>query len=198
MSPSRLAGRAGAILAVAALLPLATGATGDDPAKPGAYCPLPEPGEVPQCQAPARAEFGDFFEAVESGGVDDRQAQRLEAALAGGSSDEELYLALSSLAYGYFRLAQRAAADPKARPELAARLDGWNRVLVDAYASSDANPEFQQAVRQAALDLADRAPPVSTDGGLLELIAQADGRSSGMRGPLEGLVERILGEDTER
>ena len=178
-------------------LPLAHArAAGDDPAKAGAYCPLPEPGQVPQCLAPARAEFGDFFDAVEAGDVDESQARRLEAALARGASGEEPYLALSSLAYGYFRLAQRAAADPHARPELTERLDRWNQVLVEAYADNGADPEFQQAVKQAARDLDTKAPSQGTTSALLQQIAQADGQSSGMRGALEGLIGRILGQES--
>ena len=188
---------AAALLAGALLVPQSPWAASDDPSKAGAYCPLPEPGQVPQCLAPAKAEFGDFFQAVEDGGVDDSHSQQLEAALAAGSSNEDAYLALSSLAYGYFRLAQRAAASPEARPELTARLERWNEVLLAAYSENDANPEFQRAVRQAALDLDSKAPAVAPNGNLLQLISQADGRSSGLRGALEGLIGRIVAEDTE-
>ena len=142
---------------------------------------------------------GDLFqvrrqklESLEAGGVDDSQSQRLEAALGGSSSDEESYLALSSLAYGYFRLAQRAAVDPEARPRLTARLDRWNQILLDAYSESESRPDFRRALRLAARDLETKAP--ATAGTLLQQIAQADGRSSGMRGALEGLIGRILGE----
>jgi hypothetical protein len=197
MNSSRSARRAGAILAAATLLPQSLSAAGGDPSKAGAYCPLPEPGQQPECLAPARAEFGEFFEAVEAGSVDESQSQRLESALASGASDENAYLALSSLAYGYFRLAQRAATDPGARPELTNRLDRWNRVLADAYSDSEANPEFRSAVRQAAEDLGDKAPAVAPAEDLLQRIAQADGRSSGLRGALEGLIGRITGEGTE-
>lgn len=187
--------RAAAVMAVAVLLPSALSAAGGDPSKAGAYCPLPEPGEVPQCLAPAKARFGDFFAAVEAGGVDDSESLQLEAALAGSGAGEEAYLALSSLTYGYYRLAQRAAADPAARPELAARLDRWNQILLRAYSESESNPEFQQAVRLAAGDLDSKAPGIAPRGSLLQLISQADGRSSGMRGALEGLVGRIFGEE---
>ncbi len=188
---------AAAMLAAATLLPgLATGA-GGDPAQSGAYCPLPEPGQVPRCLAPAKAEFGDFFAAVEAGGVDDSQSQTLEAALSGTFSQEESYLALSSLVYGYFRLAQRAAVNPATRPELTTRLNRWNQILVDAYSDNESHPEFQRAVRLAASDLDSKAPSVAPSGDLLQLIAQADGRSSGMRRALEGLAERILGEDAK-
>lgn len=192
----RATGWAAALLAAGVLLPLSLQASGNDPSQAGAYCPLPELGQVPQCLAPAKAEFGDFFAAVEAGGVEDSQSRRLEAALASGSTGDESYLALSSLAYGYFKLAQRAAADPSSRPELAARLDRWNAVLLKAYSDSESNPEFQQAVRLAARDLDTKAPAIAPGGGLLQLISQADGRSSGMRGALEGLMGRILGEDT--
>ena len=70
MNASRLARRAVAMLAAVALTPQALLAAGDDATVAGAYCPLPEPGQVPQCLAPARAEFGDFFQAVDTGGVD--------------------------------------------------------------------------------------------------------------------------------
>ena len=193
MIVSRAARRLAAVMLAVALLPDPLGAAGGDPAKAGAYCPLPEPGQVPQCLAPARAEFGDFFEAVEAGGIENHQSRRLEASLAGGSSKAEAYLALSSLTYGYFMLAQRAAADPLARPALTARLDRWNQLLLRAYSDSESNPEFQQAVRLAARDLDSKAP----GRGLLQLIAQADGRTSGMRGALEGLMGRIFGEHAE-
>jgi len=187
--------RAAAVVAAAVLLPSAPHAAGDDPSKAGAYCPLPEPGQVPQCLAPAKARFGDFFAAVEAGGVDDSESLQLEAALASSAAGEEAYLALSSLTYGYFRLAQRAAADPRARPELAARLDRWNQILLRAYSENESNPEFQRAVRLAAGDLDSKAPDIAPRGSLLQLISQADGRSSGMRGALEGLVGRIFGEE---
>jgi hypothetical protein len=183
------------LFAGTALSPGSARGDGDDPARAGAYCPLPEPGQVPQCLAPARAEFGDFFEAVESGDVNEAQSRRLEAALAGGASDEGSYLALSSLSYGYFRLAQAAAADPQARPELTARLDRWNQVLVEAYSDSAGNPEFQQAVKRAALDLDSKAPSAGETSALLQQISQADGQSSGLRGALEGLVGRIFGAE---
>jgi hypothetical protein len=171
---------------------------GSDPTSAGAYCPLPEPGQVPRCLDPARAQFGDFFEAVEAGKLEDGESQRLEAALGGSASPEEAYLALSSLAYGYFRLAQRAAADPEARPELTERLERWNRILVDAYADNRADPEFQQAVRRAAHDIDTKAPTGGPTSELLQQISQADGQSSGMRGALEGLIGRILGEEPRR
>ena len=53
-------------------------------------------------------------------------------------------------------------------------------------------------MRQAAEDLERRAPAAQTDGDLLDLIAQADGRSSGIRGALQDLIERIMGEDQGR
>ena len=113
---------AAAVLAAATVMASPLRAAGGDPSAAGAYCPLPEQGQVPECLKPAKAEFGDFFEAIEAGGVNDSQSRKLETALA-GSSQEESYLALSSLAYGYFRLAQRAAADPSATPRLTARLE---------------------------------------------------------------------------
>ena len=78
---------------------------------------------------------------------------------------------------------------------MAARLDRWNQILLRAYSDSESNPEFQRAVRLAAGDLDAKAPAIAPGGGLLRLISQADGRSSGMRGALEGLMGRILGED---
>ena len=198
MMPAWAAIRALLLLALVALPAGFARSDAGDPASAGAYCPLPEPGQVPQCLAPARAQFGDFFEAVESGNLEERESQRLEAALGGSASPEEAYLALSSLAYGYFRLAQRAAADPQARPELTERLERWNRVLVEAYAENSADPEFQQAVKLAARDIDTKAPTGGPTSELLQQISQADGQSSGMRGALEGLIGRILGEEPSK
>ena len=77
------------LLATCVLLPSIPHAAGNDPSKAGAYCPLPEPGQVPQCLAPAKAEFADFFAAVEAGGVDDSESRRLEDALANSATGEE-------------------------------------------------------------------------------------------------------------
>ena len=76
---------------------------------PGSYCKLPKPGEKPACLEPARAQYGDFIRGVERGDLDDREAARLERDVAAGAGGENPYLALSSLSYGYFRLAQEAA-----------------------------------------------------------------------------------------
>ena len=117
-----------------------------------------------------------------------------------------VYLALSSLAYGYYRLSQQAAATPNDDPELVARLERWNALLARAYASSPQDADFQDSVREAALDLRRRAPPVA-----LSCLDASGGRVScdsteavlrdidrlrdevGVRGALSRLLGRFFG-----
>lgn len=202
--------RTAAQLLTAALLGGAAGAgAAEDEGQvvPGAYCPLPARGEKPRCLEPAVARYGEFFEAVEEGRADGSPLARVEETVAAGGSSEEAYLALSSLAYGYYRLSQRAAATPETPPEIAARLERWNALLGQAYGTSE-DDAWRAAVREAALDLQQRAPPVglscrdargeptacdSTDAVLRGVDATAD--EVGIRGGLRRLLERISAEE---
>lgn len=203
MRPHRPGWAAGPALALAATAVLAAGEIG-----PGSYCPLPKPGETPSCLEPAKAEYGDFFQAVDTGDVDDARMGRVERELADGADSENAYLALSSLAYGYYRLSQQAARSETDDPEIAARLERWNALLGQAFDVSEPDGEFRDAVRTAALDLQRNAPPVrvrcidasgetsecdSTDA----VVRGIDQTASevGIRGALERLLERITGSD---
>ncbi len=189
-------------LAAAALAPwlLAAGPIG-----PGAYCPLPVANEKPRCLEPAQAEFSGFFGAVESGTLDDAEAERVERAVV--EADANSYLALSSLSYGYFRLAQQLSASDGQDPVIAARLERWNALLARAYADHGDDPGYREAVHAAALDLRERAPAVQlrcldaegretscdTTESVLRGIDDASNRV-GYTGALERLVRRIFGE----
>ena len=203
MKPSRPA------LLLAALLALPLGAShvrGDGPDQPGAYCPLPKKGETPRCLEPAIAEYGEFFTALEEPDVSETRLARLEGDVAAGADAENAYLALSSLAYGYYRLSQRVAAADDADPRFLARLERWNALLAVAYEQSADDTEFREAVRQAALDLQRNAPPVSlrcvdargetmecdsTDAVMRGIDAAAN--EVGIRGGFERLLRRLLG-----
>jgi len=198
---SRFLGSLG--LAAAAAGPAAAGG---DPAHAGAYCPLPPPGQTPRCLDPARARYGAFFASLEQGLPGDAAAARVEADLAAGGSSEQGYLALSSLAYGYWRLSERAAESAH-DAALALRLERWNALLREAYAASADDQRYRDALREAALDLRRRAPPVrvrcvdaagdttecsSTEAVLRGMDATAG--EVGLRGALERLLARIFGE----
>ncbi len=129
---------------------------------PGSYCPFPKPGEKPACMLPAKQTYGEFFAALDANApVDAAALARVEADVAAGASSENAYLALSSLAYGYYRLSQQAAATPNNDPEIVARLERWNALLAQAYATSAHDVAFQESVREAALDLQRRSPKVA-------------------------------------
>jgi hypothetical protein len=176
--------------------------------KPGAYCALPKPGETPKCLGPAKSEYRSFFTALDDGAVDDVDAARLEADLAGEGDAENAYLALSSISYGYYRLSQRAAAAPNVDPEIAARLERWNRVLALAYDRNANDSAFRGAVREAVTDLSENAPRVKlrcvesdgteTECDSTEVVLRgvdATAGEVGLRGALERLLERMLGDD---
>ena len=186
----------------------ALGATGE-PSKPGAYCPFPEADETPQCFAPVEEEYADFIDAVEIGGIDATQLAIVEAKLQDGGRDGDAYLALSSLAYGYFRVAERAAAEEQPDPVLVERLQRWNKLLTSAYRNADAEPAFRTAVRTAALDLHARAPAVATECGprgkgrscrttslLLRTLRQFEDPAA-QRG-IRGALGHLLGRPIER
>lgn len=204
--PARSAARAAAWALACGLVPALLGASSDEAPRPGQYCPLPRAGEKPRCLEPAESEFGEFFAALDEGEVSDRDAERVEAALADDRRDQEDFLALSSLTYGYYRLAQRAAADPQTDPEIAARLERWNRLLSAVYAREEDDDPLRRAVREAAQDLHDRAPAVEAeclneDGipvgctSTEALLAQLDAADRvGVRGALARILGRWFGE----
>jgi hypothetical protein len=185
----------------------------DDSRRPGAYCPFPEDlkkGEVPTCFTPAQQQYPEFLEAVESGRIDDPGVARLEQQLEAADSGESDYLALASLAYGYFRLAERAAHSERPNPALVARLNSWNHLLSGLYENTATPPELRTAVRDAARDLHERAPAVDTScppgadgdscqttGLLLQTLRRIDDPAGtyGVRGALGKLLDRVRGGD---
>jgi len=186
---------------------LATSVHGAGEIRPGAYCPFPKPGETPACMLPAKQTYGEFFAALdEDGAVGDAALARVEADVAAGATSENAYLALSSLAYGYYRLSQQAAATPGLDPEIATRLERWNALLAQAYAASPQDASFQDSVREVALDLQRRSPKVelacldesgarvtcdSTDAVLRDIDRLRD--EVGVRGALARLLGRFFG-----
>jgi len=175
---------------------------------PGAYCPFPKKGEKPKCMEPATQEYGEFFSALDSGSLSDQDVERLEHDVASGAASDEPYLAISSLSYGYFRLAQQAAANPDEDPAIVARLERWNSLLSQAYASSSGDENYRSAVRDAALDLQERAPSVTLacadeQGEIVECtstesVIRGFNRAQdqvGIRGALDRLLNRMLGGD---
>jgi hypothetical protein len=198
-------------IAGAILLPLALGAPlafGAQEIKPGAYCPFPQKGETPRCLEPAQDQYAEFFAALAAGEVSDQDVVNLERDVASGAWSETPYLAISSLSYGYYQLAQRAAANPDEDPAVAARLQRWNELLVRAYDISGDDPSFREAVREAALDLERRGPRVTLDcvdergrttecnstEAVLRGINQAE-EKIGIRGALGRLIQRVMGGD---
>jgi hypothetical protein len=206
---SALPRRAGSGL-LAALL-FAAAAHGAGEVRPGAYCPFPKPGEKPACMLAAKEQYGEFFAALDSEGTPGDQAlARVEADVAAGAAGENAYLALSSLAYGYYRLSQHAAETPGRDPEVVARLERWNALLARAYETSPQDARFQASVREAALDLRQRSPSVelsclddagqrvrcdSTEAVLRDIDRLRD--QVGVRGALSRLVGRWFGEADE-
>jgi hypothetical protein len=194
-----------------ALLLVAGGARAAGEVRPGAYCPFPKPGEKPACMKPAEQQYGEFFAALGGdGAVSDAALARVEADVAAGAASENAYLALSSLAYGYYLLSQQAAATPASDPEIAARLERWNALLARAYEASPQDAAYQESVRAAALDLKRRSPPVelscldeagarvrcdSTDAVLRDIDRLRD--EVGVRGALSRLLGRLFGESAE-
>ncbi len=204
MRPSRTA-RTAALL-VLLLLTAAPFARAAGDIEPGANCPLPKQGEKPRCLVPAMDRYQEFFEALDDQSVGDAKLGRVEREVAAGAASENSYLALSSLAYGYYRLSLRAAAEESADPQVVARLERWNALLGAAYDASPEDERYRQAVHQAARDLQRRAPPVrlrcideqgasvacdSTEAVIRGVNAAAG--EVGIRGGLERLLERIVG-----
>jgi hypothetical protein len=154
----RCTARVALVLALGALgAAQGASACGPGAATPGAYCPLPEKGEIPRCLEPAQKQYSKFFEAVDDPeahpGDTDAHLAQVEDEVAKGAGSEHAYLALSSLAYGYYRLAQRAAASPGEDPAIVGRLERWNHLLAQAYAASPEDASYRRAVAQAAADI---------------------------------------------
>jgi len=198
-------------LSIATTLALSIGVSGSVRAgkgdvAPGAYCPFPEPGQAPSCMEPAQAEYSDFFTALDDGDISDADSERLESEVAAGAAGDAPYLAITSLSYGYYRLAQRAAASPGEDPAVAARLQRWNGLLSAAYDTSANDPSYRLAVKEAASDIQQRAPAVmlacadeagnSTQCNSTEAVIRGINRtqeSVGIRGALERLLGRMFG-----
>ena len=208
--PHRSAGRFPRIATTVPLLVslLLLGASEAPQPTRGEYCPLPEPGETPECLVGAQTEYSEFFAGLKGEALSDEAAARLETDVARGAGAARPYEALSSLAYGYLMLAQRASASDQLDPATAARLQRWNELLADAFEASDDDPRFQAAVRTAAVDIGAHAPPAG-----LECL-DADGNTSkcdsteavlrgfgaareqiGVRGQIGRLFERLFGDD---
>lgn len=174
---------------------------------PGAYCPFPEKGQKPQCLTGAEERYSAFYQGLEQGKVESVDTARIEADLAAGGDTRKTFEALSSLAYGYYVLARRAAESPKADPQLVAKLERWNDLLADAYRETPPDGRVAVAVRAAAQDLHQRAAPVDVactgpDGrparcsSTEQLLQEMDARDhAGVRGQLGRLVEQVFGGD---
>jgi hypothetical protein len=196
-----------ALVLLAAIASAGSAPGADGEIGPGAYCPLPEAGKVPTCLDPAQQTYGDFFTALDADGIDADSLAPVEAVVGRGASAEHAYLALSSLTYGYYRLAARAASSESTDPALVERLARWNDLLANAYAASPEDPAYRAAVRQAAEELRVRAPIAlpcrdatgqaiactSTEAVLRGFNAASE--EVGLRGALERVVRRIFGEE---
>jgi len=176
--------------------------------KPGAYCPLPKPGEKPSCIVPSQSEYGEFFRGIESGAPNEAQLRRVEAAVSRGSHSENPFLALNALSYGYYAMAQAVARDRSSDPALIAHLERWNELFATAYEVSGENLDFREAVRSAALDLQDRTPALglrctdakgdaarcdSTEAVLRGLSQKRE--TAGIRGTLNRLIDRLIANE---
>lgn len=192
----------------AALLAPPVLATTGDPTKAGAYCPFPAKGEAQRCFDGVQQDYSDFFRAVEEGEVGEEHEEQLRQDLATGG--ERGYGAVSSLAYAYYRYAERAAASDTVDPAVVARLERWNRVLSSVYEDERTDPGLRGAVQAAAEDLHARAPAVGTQcaggasgescqttGLLLQTLRRIDDPADerGVRGALSKLLGRMLGSD---
>jgi hypothetical protein len=198
-------------IAGAILLPIALGAPlafGAQEIEPGAYCPFPQKGETPKCLEPAQDQYAEFFAALAAGEISDGDVANLERDVASGAWSETPYLAISSLSYGYYQLAQLAAANPDEDPAVVARLERWNELLVRAYDVSGDDPSYRAAVREAALDLERRGPRVTlecvddrgrtTECNSTEAVLRGFNQAEeqiGIRGALGHLIRRMMGKD---
>jgi hypothetical protein len=206
-SPERAATAALAALLAAALAG-AAGAVEGEPSASGAYCPLPPPGEKPKCLAPAQARYGEFFAGLEEGTVDPAAAAAVEADLRSQHATQQAYLALSSLSYGYWRLALRAAQMEQVDPQILDQLQRWNELLASTYEDADADPGFRDALRTAAHDLHANTPAAGLEcldeegnparcrptEGLIASIDSLD-QELGMRGAIRRVLRRLFGSE---
>jgi hypothetical protein len=158
----------------------------------------------------AQNEYPAFIASLESGSPEAVAEGQVRADL---DSGDRAYLALSSLAYAYYRLAERAAEAPDQSPVLIARLESWNAMLSQLYERSGDNPALRQAVREAAEDLHRRAPRLETPctgtgnhaadchstGLLLRTLREVDASTErhGVRGALTQLLNRLRGEEAK-
>jgi hypothetical protein len=195
-------------LASAIVLALAPAPAGGAGNKAGSYCPFPEKGQKPQCLTGAEERYSAFYKGIEAGRMDAADTARIEADLAAGGEAQHTFEALSSLAYGYYVLARRAAESPSVDPALKARLERWNDLLSKAYHETPPDGSLRVAVRAAAEDLQRRAAPIelactdaegrparctSTEAVLRSMDDARD--HTGIRGQLGRLMERLLGGD---
>src|SRR5262249_40571350 len=140
------------------------------------------------------------------GALGDADAATLEAAVAQGAAADHAYLALSSLAHGYYELARREAERPGQDPEVALRLAARNDLPGPADAASPDDARYRPPVRQAAQELHERAPvslpcrderdnaaACSSTENVLRSIDAAD-EHAGVRGALERLLRRFFPE----
>ena len=97
-----------------------------------------------------------LFVALDEVGVLATAASRVETDLAGSTDDA--YMALSSLAYAYWRMALTAAESEQVDPDVAAKLEEWNDLLSYVYQKRSDDPRFRSALREAAQDLESRTP----------------------------------------
>ncbi len=203
-----IAGASFALALSGAFLVLAPPSPAGEPGKPkpGAYCKIPEEGQPAVCLQPAQSSYKEFFDGLSAGALSDEDAHRVESDVAAGAGGERAYEALSTLAYGYYRLARAASTEHGQDPEIVARLERWNALLSQAYARSGEDAAYRDAVRTAALDVQHRAPPMglrctdaagnvarcdSTEAVVRAMDEARD--SSGVRGRLGALIDRIFG-----
>jgi hypothetical protein len=196
------------VLRAGLVLALLAGPNCSDGGKPtaGAYCKIPEEGQPAACLQPAQRDYTEFFRALAQDKLSDEAAQRVERDVAQGAQSNRPYEALSTLAYGYYRLARAASARPGADPEVSARLERWNELLSTAYATSEQDPGYRAAVREAALDVERRSPPMglrctdakgnparcdSTEAVVRAMDEMRD--TTGVRGQIGRLFDRFFG-----
>jgi hypothetical protein len=197
------------VLRASVALALLAGSSCSDEPRPavGSYCKIPEEGQPAACLQPAQRDYTEFFRDLAQDKLSDEAAQRVERDVAQGAQSERPYEALSTLAYGYYRLARAASSRRGTDPEVAARLERWNELLSKAYEASAKDPSYRQAVREAALDVGRRTPPMGlrcTDAAgnparcdSTEAVVRAMGEmrdATGIRGEIGQLFDRIFGE----
>jgi hypothetical protein len=196
------------VLRASVALALLAGSSCSDEGKPrvGAYCKIPEEGQPAACLQPAQRDYTEFFRGLAQDKLSDEAAQRVERDVAQGAQSDRPYEALSTLAYGYYRLARAASSRRETDPEVATRLERWNELLSKAYATSENDPGYREAVREAALDVGRHTPPMGlrcTDAkghpahcDSTEAVVRAMGEmrdTTGVRGEIGRLFDRVFG-----